>query len=380
MRRLVRVEWTGAYLDGRMPVRCPAAIRLLRQGLEITLADGRVLSWRYRELRQSQGFYAGEEVRLERGEPLPEALLVAEPGFLVSLHRVGREAAAHFHDPRRRSRRLILTALAGLGAALAAAGTYFWLIPAAADSAAGRVPVAWEERLGRAAVEQLAPPGTRCTDPEVARAVDTIMERLSRSIPENPYVFRVAVVNDRRVNALAAPGGHILIFRGLLERAKSPEELAGVLAHEIQHVIRRDVTRAILRHVSAGLLLAALTGDPTGAMSYGLEAAHALVSLEYSRQTEMGADVGGLALLRAARIDPAGVLSFFEGMLAAEQKTPQPPLYLSSHPSTLERLVRLRAMVRETPVAPPLPLLPEVEWRTLRLRCGGPPAGQKLPR
>ncbi|MBI4537760.1 MAG: M48 family metallopeptidase [candidate division NC10 bacterium] len=367
--RTVRTEWTGSYLDGKAPVRRPASIRVLRRGLEITLEEGTVLQWFYRDVRQAQGFYAGEEVRLERGGDLAEVLLVAEPGFLVSLHRIGKEAVGHLHDPRRRSRRATFTLLAAVGALGGSLAVYFWLIPFVADSLAVRVPVAWEERLGRSVTEELAPPGRHCRDPQLAQAVGKIVERLGGALPGTPYKFRVFVVNDRRVNALAAPGGYILVFRGLLERARTPEELAGVLAHEIQHVIRRDVTRALLRQASSGLLLRAVMGDAAGVMTYGLEAARALAALKYSREAEAAADAEGLRLLLAARIDPASMLAFFEQLLAAERRSSRLPPYLSTHPETLDRLIRLRAMVSEPRADMPTPLLPEADWQSLRLRC-----------
>jgi predicted Zn-dependent protease len=183
-----------------------------------------------------------------------------------------------------------------------------------------------------------------------------------------PYTFRVTVVNNGTVNALAAPGGHLLLFRGLLERARTPEELAGVLAHEIQHVLHRDGTRALLRHASTGLLLAALSGDPTGVMSYGLEAAHALASLTYSRQAETEADIGGLRLLAAAGVSPTGMLAFFEQLLAEEQRIPQGLRYASTHPAAAERLTRLRTLARELP-SNPRPLLPDRNWEEVRAMC-----------
>jgi Zn-dependent protease with chaperone function len=365
----VRTEWRGSYLDGKTPVRRPASIRILRRGLDITLEDGTVLQWPYTDIRQTQGFYAGEEVRLERGGDLSETLLVAEPGFLVSLQRIGQEAAGHFHDPRRRGRRAALALLSAVGAVAGGLAIYFWLIPFATDTVAARVPVAWEERLGRSVAAELAPPGRHCRDPQVARAIEEIMGRLGRALPSTPYTFRVAVVNDRRVNALAAPGGYILVFRGLLERTRTPEELAGVLAHEIQHVIRRDVTRALLRHASTELLLRAMMGDPTGVMAYGLEAANTLVALKYSRETEAEADAGGLRLLLAAGIDPAGMLAFFEQPLTPEQRQTRLSQYTATHPDTQERLARLRALVSEAQTVPPTPLLPKADWPALRASC-----------
>src|SRR5438046_2895507 len=127
-----------------------------------------------------------------------------------------------------------------------------------------------------------------------------------------PYPLRVYVVDMPTVNAFAAPGGSVVIFRGLLQRTDSPEQLAGVLAHEFQHVLQRHSTRAIIQHTSSGLLIAALTGDVTGPLAYGLEAARVLGHLRYSREAETEAGAEGLTMLLAARVDPAGMITFFE--------------------------------------------------------------------
>ena len=91
------------------------------------------------------------------------------------------------------------------------------------------------------------------------------------------------------VNAFAGSGGLIVVFRGLLERADTPEELAGVLAHEIQHVLHRDTTRAIFREASTGILVAALAGDVSAAAAFGVQAARVLGDLRYSREAEQEA-------------------------------------------------------------------------------------------
>ena len=76
--------------------------------------------------------------------------------------------------------------------------------------------------------------------------IDELVLTLTKALPSNPYAFRVSVVDSPVVNAFAAPGGYIVIYKGLLKYTKSPEELAGVLAHEIEHVIHRHVTRMLL--------------------------------------------------------------------------------------------------------------------------------------
>ena len=78
----MRTDWQGVYLDGRTAARQPATIRLVSEGVEITPGGGGTRLWPYRDIRQTQGFYAGEEVRLERGGDLPETLLVPDIAFL----------------------------------------------------------------------------------------------------------------------------------------------------------------------------------------------------------------------------------------------------------------------------------------------------------
>src|SRR5207302_1800985 len=107
-------------------------------------------------------------------------------------------------------------------------------------------------------------------------------------------------VDDGTVNAFAVPGGQVVLLRGLVERTRTPEELAGVLAHELQHVIQRHATRLLLQHASTGLVLVAVSGDITGAMAYGIESARMLGTLRYSRHLESEADVEGLRMLLAA--------------------------------------------------------------------------------
>ena len=112
----MQTDWQAHYLDGQTAARQRAKVRLMRQGLEITTGAGWTRLWPYAEIRQTQGFYEGEEVRLERGGTFAEVLLVSDLGFLLSLHELAPELSARFHDPARRGQRLRLTVLAAVGA------------------------------------------------------------------------------------------------------------------------------------------------------------------------------------------------------------------------------------------------------------------------
>jgi len=194
------------------------------------------------------------------------------------------------------------------------------------------------------------------------------VRRLTVPGPPSPYTFRVYVVNRPLVNALAVPGGYVVIFRGLLERTGTPEELAGVLAHELQHVLHRHATRAVIQDVSTGLLLMALTGDVTGPLAYGLQTARTLGDLRYSRRAEAEADTEGMRMMLAARVDPAGMITFFERIQKEEGPAPRALTYLSTHPLTADRLERLKAMAAAWKGTPE-PLLPGDRWTELVTRC-----------
>lgn len=363
----MRAEWTGHYLDGRSAARQAATVRITPGGLEILLADtGTRVWWPYAGLRQTQGFYAGEPVRLERGG---EALQVADVAFLVALRAQAPATRRRLHDPARRRFRVHLVLVAAVVTVVAAAALYQWGLPALARVAAARVPVSWEERLGRAVMDQLAPAARRCVDPERQRRLDAIVATLLRPRPDQPYTFRIAVLDTPTVNAFAAPGGHIVVYRGLLERTGSAEELAGVLAHEVQHVLHRHATQAIFRQASAGLLMAALVGDVSGLMAFGLEGARALADLGHSRTAEDEADRDGMRMLQAAALDSAGMIAFYEGMQTQAADAPGVMRYLSTHPAVGDRVARLRALKGKAAEAP-VKLLPAYDWSDIRRICG----------
>ena len=350
-------------------MRQPARVTIGGSGLEITLLEsGRTFRWPLSAVRQTQGFYAGEQVRLEHGGELGDVVLIADTNFVAALRAAVPQAAPAFHGPARgRSFATlgILAALATLGLALA---LWRWGIPGLADVAAARVPVSWEVSLGESAMGELAPLASRCQDAARQRHIDEITAVLLRAAPPTRYPFRVVVVDQPVVNAFATPGGSIAVLRGLLDRTDNAEELAGVLAHEIQHVLHRDATRAILRQASTSLLVAALLGDVGGVMAFGVQGARALGEFRYSRDAESAADRDGLAMLQAAGVDPAGMLAFFRAMEKLEGSQPKLARYLSTHPASAERLQVLSAAAAAGP-RPTVKLLEGYEWGDIKKIC-----------
>lgn len=365
----MQTHWHGIYLDGRTARRSTVRVHPSQDGLVITAENGDIRRWEYAEVRQTQGRYAGEQIRVERRGDAAEALLIDDASFLSALHRLVPDRATHFHDPARRSTLVRLTVAAGILSIGLTGWLYVWGVPALITVAAPYVPVAWEEGLGAAAVDYLIPAEERCAAPEHEAVIRRIIARLTAPVSPQPYTFRVHIADSPDVNALAAPGGHIVLFRGLLRRMRTPEELAGVLAHEMQHVLLQHGTRALLEYFSTGLLLALVTsGDPSGVAALGLEGAHILNLLRHSRQQEGEADRAGMDMLWAARIDTGGMIAFFESIQQQEHEHPGLLQYFSTHPDTAGRITALRDRAARTSHQPTA-VVPDYDWRRMQTVC-----------
>lgn len=369
---------TAHYLDGRTATRRRVTVTAAPTGLQILLPDGTGKWWPYDQIRQTQGAYAGEPVRLEFGPEPAEAVVLSSPDLLADIYKTVPAAAQHFHNPSRRKRRMHWTLCAALGVILMTVGLYRWGIPGLASAATPYVPVTWEESLGRTVIEHFAPASRQCRDPDRLRKLDQVVQALVATRTGSPYQITLSVVDDPAVNAFAAPGGQVVLLRGLLERTASPEQLAGVLAHELQHVYQRHTTKAILEQTAATVLLAAVSGDVSGGLAWGLEGARTLGSLHYTRTHETEADLEGLHMMQAAHLDPTAMISFY-GVLQNDQRYLAGSLdFLSTHPDMGERVAALLALAGPPP-HDARTLLPGEDWTDIRTLCRLQPHERPLP-
>ena len=355
-------EWTAYYYDGRTANRDTVTVTVGAGGLELRRADGSAVKWPFEGVRQTQGAFGKEQLRLEFGVDPVEALLVDGEGLPEAMR-----AVAPYTMRRVRPRQSTVKVVGASLAALACGGAlYVWGAPIMADWMAPQVPVAWEASLGQAVVRQLAPSRRLCGDSAGHADLRRVVDRLLTAAPSSPYAFRVSVVRDSAVNAFAAPGGFIVLHSGLLSSAENPEQLAGVLAHELQHVLRRHSTRAVIREAPLRLALATLSGG-------GIETAATVVgtigALSYRRADEAQADREGMRMLQAAQVDPAGMVAFMRTLDKDDGTPPRFVSYLSSHPHTKDRVAVLAEMAAAMHVES-RPVLDSAAWRRVREMCG----------
>jgi predicted Zn-dependent protease len=354
-------EWTGFYYDGRTANREIVTVTIGDGCLSLRRTDGSLIQWPLDALRQTQGVVGNEKLRLEFGTDPVEALLVHQSGLPEAIRAAAPKAIKRVR-PRQNTAKVAGLSIAGLAAAALA---YAFAAPIIADWLAPKVLVSWEQNLGRSVMERLAPPHRRCGHATAYADLGVIVDRLLAAAPSAPYAMHVSVVQDSAVNAFAAPGGFIVLHSGLLSSAETPEQVAGVLAHEIQHVLHRHSTRAVIREAPLRLAIATVSGS-------GIETAAAVIgtigAMRHRRADEAEADRDGLRMLEAAQIDPAGLIAFLRRLEKDNARAPRVVSYLSSHPHTADRVAALEALgSRQRPRV--RPVLDSAGWERVRRMC-----------
>ena len=227
------------------------------------------------------------------------------------------------------------------------------------DWVVAKIPVEQEIKLADKLWQVQGGPLPKIEGTAANLAVEQIGARLVAAAP-TPYRYRFFVGKDDSVNAFAMPAGYIVVNAGLIKQAKSAEELAGVLAHEIAHVEQRHAVRGIVQSLGFTALWLTLTGDiGTSVAGVGVRQ---LAGLHFSREQETAADDGGFARLRAAGISPHGMVSFFSTLQQKGDAIPESMTLLSSHPSSAERSERLQKMLQGLPPVAPL----EIDWKAVQ--------------
>jgi Zn-dependent protease with chaperone function len=236
-------------------------------------------------------------------------------------------------------------------------GILVWQSHAIAGWAAGHISLENEQKLGEIAFKQ-ATAGLKLRQGGVdASAISEIGAKLTQG---SKYSYKWYVAEDSSINAFAVPGGYVVVNTGLIQAADSAEEVAGVLAHEVQHVELRHTLKNMVHSLGLRAALALALGD-IGSSALG-DMAATLSELKFSRDLESEADRNGLAALKRTGIAPQGMVSFFDKL--RKQEGAAPPALLSTHPASEDRMQTLQAMIREQGSWPAQPL--PYDWNVVK--------------
>jgi predicted Zn-dependent protease len=221
----------------------------------------------------------------------------------------------------------------------------------------GSVSLDEEWQLGQQMAAQVNQQVRLVNDPQALAYVRMVGERLHASTPLANRPFEFEIVDDPNVNAFAVPGGHIYINRGTITQADKVDMLAGVMAHEISHVVARHVIKQMQQQQTINVIGGILLGQNPGALE---QIAAQLIAggamARFSRADEKQADDMGLDLMTRAGYEPHGMLEMFQKLLAL-------------HPGTQDRINDISGRISK--MGRTSGIVDDPEYQIARRRVGG---------
>jgi Zn-dependent protease with chaperone function len=350
---------TTAYFDGLSSLRRWVTLAFKQDQLELAEAGGATVSWAYADIRRADGpsgvlrvscLTAPALARLEIRDTSVAAELTSRCTRLDE-NIPGRQGIA----------RIVAWSLA---ATVSIVAVVLFGVPLAADRLAPLVPQAFEKRAGDVAEGQIKTlvGGKICAGRSGQAAFNKLVDAVRESAGLDTSI-QTAVLSSPIPNAFALPGGKVYLFNGLLAKAENPDEIAGVLAHELGHLKHRDSIRNLIYNGGTSFLIGLLFGDITGSGAV-IFASRSLVSASYSREAEQNADTVSIDVMhKLGRPTKAlGELLF----RVSGKEVDKGLSILSNHPLTEDRLARMRA--EDRPPSGPA-LLTAEEWASLKAIC-----------
>ena len=350
------VSFSARYYDGRQALAHKVHVQLSGTALMIVAESGSVLdTWTFDEIEL--GDRTKDWVRVAKKDSEARLSLNDPRAFDVLL-----ALAPNMMTRQKRLRRGMLLAVVSTIAVIV---SIYFSIPLMTKAVVAVIPPSVEVRLGNGSAQAIIDVVEQAENKPVCKtssgsvALDKMTALLAK-YTDGHFPYQVKVLNVDMTNAIALPGGHIFLFKGLVEEAESADEVAGVLAHEMAHVDLRHSLHNIVHQTGLSVLADMMFGGGSmgGVSSFMLGAT-------YTREAEAAADEVALQTLRAAGISTHGFAAFFERLNIREAKASFGlPDFLSTHPPSALRARLARATQPSRTQA-----LSEDEWKSLQKIC-----------
>jgi len=194
------------------------------------------------------------------------------------------------------------------------------------------------------------------SDPEINRYVNVLGDQIASRTSRADLPWRFYVVDSREVNAFAVPGGYVYVNRGLIERTSKMDELAGVLGHEIGHVVRRHSIQQMEKAQGAnvGVTLACILTSICNSQvaQAGINIAGGAIFARFSRQDELEADQEAVANTVRAGINPEGIVTMFQKLIDERKTRPSAVEgWFATHPMEEDRIQAAEATINSIPAS-----------------------------
>ncbi len=364
------VAGTGTFFDGITTARREVTVELGANVMRIRAPDGAMLAeWPYGGI-EARSAPEGLLRLAKTGNPSLARLEIRDPRLATAIDELSIPIDRSGHAERRDRAKVIAWSVAATASLILVAVIG---VPEIATRLAPLIPYSVERKFGTAIDAQIrrsidtrhAGAAFECGNKEANKpgraAFDKLMGQLEAAaalpLPLNPTVVR-----RDEANAFALPGGHVYVFEGLIDKAETPDELAGVLAHEIGHVAHRDGTRTVLEGAGLSFLFGMLLGDFVGGGAV-IFAGKTILQTSYSRDVETAADGYGVALMHKIGGDARALGTILTRIAGTTH--PGPKLLLD-HPDTPNRVAFINSLAGS---APAKPLLDKAEWAALKRIC-----------
>lgn len=350
----------ATYFDGLTATAVAVEPRVEPAALTIRRPDAPDLAWRWADISLAAPPAPGAPLTLGLGvqrlivndDALARSMIGQSPALRRSLARFAPWPWSRW--------------LAGVAGAACVAVAIFLGLRTVPALLAPVVPYSWEEGLGQRVMLGTGLQVFECRKGEGDSALQDLVDRLAAQAGWR-HDLHVHIANISIANAFALPGGHIVVFRGLIDRADTGDEVAGVLAHEIGHVVHRHAMQQVLRELGLSLFGQLLTGGATGNVNTSMIGYGTTVwQLSYSRDAESDADAFAVQVLRKAGLRNDGLKQFFESLDDDDDDEDRPSSlqWLSTHPATADRIAAMGGVLADGKSA-----FTDVQWRALHAPC-----------
>lgn len=238
------------------------------------------------------------------------------------------------------------------------------------DQTVASLPYSVDESLGEQAQDTMEV-GEILEDEVLVDAIQAMVDRLSEhfkgtDVPSDKVEWQVRIVKSEQVNAFALPGGYITVFTGLIEDADSPDMVAGVIGHEMAHVLQRHGLKRVANEIGLFAGLRLILGDSGGIIGLAGDVMKQATANQYGQSNETEADVLGTKAMLRAGLDPEALADFF--LLLQREYGDIPPglAWMSTHPDHETRVEAIRAIIENMERPEPRPL--DIDWAEVKSR------------